>query len=84
MVIREVRPVSVAGAAAVTGWGVEPVRGFRLFRVRVVFPDLGSRPFVSGVGFLRYGRERVATWQEVTTSARSDHHLFGAKTNGCE
>lgn len=82
MLIREVRPVSVAVAAAVTVWGVEPVRGFRLFRVRVVFPDLGSRPFVSGVGFIRYDRERVATWQEVATSARSDHHLFGGKNNG--
>ena len=84
MLIREVRPVVVAVAAAVTVWGVEPVKGFRLFRVRVVFPDLGSRPFVSGVGFLRYGSERVSTWQEVTTAARSDHYLYGAKTNGCE
>ena len=40
MLIREVRPVVVAVAAAVTVWGVEPVKGFRLFRARVVFPCL--------------------------------------------
>lgn len=82
MLILERTPLSVAVSAAVTVWGEEPVKGFRLMRVRVVFPDLGSKPFVSAIGLLRYPGERPATRQEVITPSGSDHHLFGAKNNG--
>lgn len=82
MLITEVSPVAVAVSAAVTVWGVVPVQGCRVFRVRVCFPDIGSKPFVSAIGLLRYPGEVSSTWQEVTTSARSDHHLFGGKNNG--
>lgn len=35
-----------------------PKRLNRLWRIQVVFPDFGSRPFINAFGFLRYVGER--------------------------
>lgn len=56
MIVTEVRPAVVATKiASIPNF---PQRLRRLWRIQVVYPDVGSRPFINAYGFLRYPGEQ--------------------------